>query len=93
MFIASIQKDELICSFTSSANYHIQQQNLNNMHMMKHKNLWISCCCHSLNCIYSKLCKFMLKAHMLWKVSIKSILVTNIEWENLKAHATFSYID
>ena len=39
MFIASIQKDELICSFTSSANYHIQQQNLNNMHMMKHKNL------------------------------------------------------
>ena len=57
-FIASIQKEELISSFNSSANYYIQQQNLNYMYMMKHQILWISCCCHSLNCICSKSCKF-----------------------------------
>ena len=42
----------------SSANYYIQQQSMNYMYMTKHKILWISCCYHSLNCIYSKSCKF-----------------------------------
>ena len=53
--IASIQKEEFISSFKS---YYIQQQSLNYMYMMKHQILWISCCCHSLNCIYSKSCKW-----------------------------------
>ena len=57
-FIASIQKEEFISSFKSSAYYYIQQQSLNYMYMMKHQILWISCCCHSLNCIYSKSFKF-----------------------------------
>ena len=35
-FIASIQKEEFISSFKSSANYYIQQQSLNYMYMMKH---------------------------------------------------------
>ena len=35
-FIASIQEEEFISSFKSSANYYIQQQSLNNMYMMKH---------------------------------------------------------
>ena len=35
----------------------------------------------------------MLKAHLLWKVSMKYILVTNIEWENPTAHATCDYIN
>ena len=60
--IASIQKEEFISSFKSSANYYIQQQSLNYMYMMKHQILWISCCCHSLNCIYSKSCKFHAKS-------------------------------
>ena len=38
-FIASIQKEEFICSFKSSANYYIQQQSLNVMYMMKHQIL------------------------------------------------------
>ena len=38
-FIASIQKEEFICSFKSSANYYIQQQSLNYMYMMKHQIL------------------------------------------------------
>ena len=41
-FIASIQKEEFISSFKSSANYYIQQQSLNYMCMMKHRILWIS---------------------------------------------------
>ena len=57
-FIASIQKEEFISSFKSSANYYIQQQSLNYMYMMEHQILWISCDCHSLNIIYSKSCKF-----------------------------------
>ena len=57
-FIASIQKEEFISLFKSSAIYYIQQQSLNYMYMIKHQILRISCCCHSLNCIYSKLCKF-----------------------------------
>ena len=56
-FIASIQKEEFISSFKSFANY-IQQRSLNYMYMTKHQILWISCCCHSMNCIYSKSCKF-----------------------------------
>ena len=35
-FIASIQKEEIISSFKSSANYYIQQQSLNYMYMMEH---------------------------------------------------------
>ena len=38
-FIASIQKEEFISSFKSSANYCIQQQRLNYMYMMKHQIL------------------------------------------------------
>ena len=38
-FIASIQKEEFISSFKSSAYYYIQQQSLNNMYMMKHQTL------------------------------------------------------
>ena len=38
-FIASIQKEEFISSFKSSANYYIQQQILNYMYMMKHQIL------------------------------------------------------
>ena len=38
-FIASIQKEEFISSFKSSANYYIQQQSLNYMYMMKHQIL------------------------------------------------------
>ena len=57
--IASIQEEEFICSIKSSANFYIQQQSLNYMFsMMKHQILWVSCFCHSLNCINSKLCKF-----------------------------------
>ena len=56
--IASIQKEEFINSWKSSADYYFQQQSLNYMFIMKHQSLWISCCCHSLNCIYSKSCKF-----------------------------------
>ena len=35
-FIASIQKEEFISSFKSSANYYTQQQSLNGMYRMKH---------------------------------------------------------
>ena len=35
----------------------------------------------------------MLKAHLLWNVSVKSILVTNIDWGKPIAHATCSIID
>ena len=37
----------------------------------------------------------MLKAHLLvlWKVSMKSILVTNIEWEKPAAHVICSFMD
>ena len=38
-FIASIQKEEFISSFKSSANYYIQKQSHNYMYMMKHKIL------------------------------------------------------
>ena len=38
-FIASIQLEEFISSFRSSANYYIQQQCLNHMYMMKHQIL------------------------------------------------------
>ena len=38
-FISSIQKEEFISSFKSSANYHIQQQSLTYMYMMKHQIL------------------------------------------------------
>ena len=57
-FIASIQKEEFISSFKSSAIYYNQQQSLNYMYMMEHQIFWISCFCHLLNCIYSKSCKF-----------------------------------
>ena len=72
-FIASIQKEEFIKSFKSSANYYIPQQSLNYMYMMKHQILGISCCCHSLNCIYSKSCKFHAESTPVMKVSMKSI--------------------
>ena len=35
-FIASIQKEEFISSFKSSANYYIQQQSLNYMFMREY---------------------------------------------------------
>ena len=35
----------------------------------------------------------MLKVHLLWKVSMTSILVTNIECEKPTAHEICSYID
>ena len=69
-FIASIQKEEFISSFKSSANYYIQQQSLNYMYMMKHQILWISCCWIVITANHAS---FMLKAHLLWKVSMKSI--------------------
>ena len=50
-FIASIQKEEFIGAFKGSADYRIEQQSLNCMYMMKHQILYISCWCHSLNCI------------------------------------------
>ena len=37
--------------------------------------------------------QIMQVSHRLWKVSLKSILVTNIEWENPTANAPCSYID
>ena len=40
----------------------------------------------------ANLVNFMLIAHMLWKISMKSILVTNIKWEKPTAHATCSYV-
>ena len=80
-FIASIQKEEFISSFKSSANYYIQQQSLNYMYMMKHQILWISCCCHSLNCNYSKSCKFHAESTPVMKFLWSLFLVTNIEWE------------
>ena len=76
-FIASIQKKEFISSFKSSANYYIQQQSLNYMYMMKHQILWISFCCHSLNCNYSKSWKHTCYEKFLWSL----FLVTYIEWE------------
>ena len=82
--IASIQKKEFISSFKSSANYYIQQQSLNYMYMMKHQILRISCCCHSLNCIYSKSCKS--QAESLFQV-------TNIEWEKPAAQYICSFMD
>ena len=57
-FIASIQEEEFLSSFKSSANYYIQLPSLNYMYMVKNQILWISCCCHSLNCTNSKSCKF-----------------------------------
>ena len=38
-FIASIQEEEFISSFKTSAKYYIQQQSLNNMYMVKHQIL------------------------------------------------------
>ena len=35
----------------------------------------------------------MLKAHLLWKVTMKYILVTNIEWEKPAAHVICSFMD
>ena len=85
-FIASIQEEEFISSFKTSANYYIQQQSLNYMYMVKQQILWISCCCHLLNFIYSKSCKF----HAESTPVMKSILVTNIEWENPRSSMDLS---
>ena len=38
-FVATIQKEEFISLYKSSANYYIQQQSLNYMYMMKHQIL------------------------------------------------------
>ena len=35
----------------------------------------------------------IMQAHLLWNVSMKSILVTNYEWEKSTAHATCSFVD
>ena len=88
-FIAFIQEGEFISSFKSSANYYMQQQSLNYMYLMKHQILWISCCCHSLNCIYSKSCKYHAENTFLWSL----FLVTNIEWEKPAAHVICSFMD
>ena len=82
-YIASIQKEEFISSIKSAANYYIQQQSLNYMYMMKHQ---IS---HSLNCIYSKSCKVYAESTPV----MKSILVTNIQWEKTAAHVIYSFMD
>ena len=93
-FIASIQKEEFISSFKSSANYYLQQQSLNHMYMMKHQILWISCCCHSLNCIYNKSCKFHAESTPVMEKFLWSLfLVTNIEWEKPAAHVICSFMD
>ena len=92
-FIASILKEDFISSFKSSANYYIQQNSLNYMYMMKHQILWISCCCHSLNCIYSKSCKFHAKSAPVMESFYEVFLVTNIEWENPAAHVLCSFMD
>ena len=52
-FIASIQKEKFISSFKSSAKAKSELHEYDG-----HQILWFSCCCHSLNCIYSKSCKF-----------------------------------
>ena len=73
-FIASIQEEELISSFKSSANYYIQQQSLNFMYMMKHQILWISTELNFHWIVFTaNHASFMLKAHLLWKSSMKSI--------------------
>ena len=73
MFIASIQKEEFISSFKSSANYYFQQQSLNHMYMMKHKILWFHAAVTHWIVFTANHANFMLKAHLLWKVSMKSI--------------------
>ena len=69
-FIASIQKEEFISSFKSSANYYIQLQSLN------YRNTK-SCEFHAAVTHWivftANHAGFMLKAHLLWKVSMKSI--------------------
>ena len=73
-FIASIQKEEFISSFKSSANYYIQQQSLNYMYMMKHKKSCEFCAAVTHWIVFTaNHASFMLKAHLLWKVSMKSI--------------------
>ena len=56
------------------------------MYMMKHQNLWISCCCLSLNCLQQIMqisCwKHTCYGNCLWSL----FLVTNIEWEKPAAH-------
>ena len=68
-FIALIQKEEFISSFKSSANYYIQQRSLNyNTKYCEFRAAvthWIV--------FTAKNASFMLKAHLLWKVSMKSI--------------------
>ena len=83
-FIASIQKEEFISSFKCSANYYIQQQSLNYMYYIwwNTKSCELHAAVTRWIVITANHASFMLKAHLLWKVSMKSIFsITNIEWE------------
>ena len=80
-FIASIQKEKFISSFKNS-NHYFQQQSLNYMYMMKPQILWISCCCHSLNCILQQIMQVSCWKHTCYEKFLWSLfLVTNIKWE------------
>ena len=85
-FIASVQKEEFI---KGSADYYIQLQSLNYLYMYNH-NETPNLVNFVLMSLTTNHASFMLKAHMLW---IVSILVTNIECEKHTAHAACSYID
>ena len=72
-FIASIQKEEFISSFKSCANYYIQQQSLNVMYMMKHQTCEFHAAVTQWIVFTANHASFMLKAHLLRKVSMMSI--------------------
>ena len=88
-YIASIQKEEFISSFKSSANYYIQQQslhetpNLVNFVLLSLTELYLQqimqVSCWKQTC-YGK---------FLWSL----FLVTNIEWEKTAAHVICSFMD
>ena len=64
-FIASIQKEEIISSFKSSANYYTQQQSLNVMYMMKHQIKEFHAAVTHCILFTANHASFMLKAHLL----------------------------
>ena len=92
--IASIQKEEFISSFKSSANYCIQQQSLNYMHMIKTPNL-VNFVLMSLTELYLQQImqvswwKHTCYGKFLWSL----FLVTNIKWEKPAAHVIWGGLD
>ena len=88
-FIASIQKEEFISSFKSSADYYIQQQCLNYMYMMKHQILWSLTELYLQPIMQVSCWKRTCYEKFLWSL----FLVTNIEWEKPAAHVICSFMD